>query len=251
MNQIKRIQTVQITGLNSSYDNKTTGLKHPIEALKQGSYIVPEFKEALLKLNTEITKLNGNLYITDLTRTWELQEKARQEFLSGKKKAYVAAPGASFHQAGRAVDIDIFNLKFKNLNETKWLQKLWDIAKPLGFYPIIKSADIHASEAWHFDFPGSDWKKAYEYINVSDKDSVTYQNVCKACIIDIGEWNLEQDQSRILELNIQSQLYRLGRYEIGELDGYLGSKSIKAITDLLGYYSEDKLHVFQNLCQMK
>jgi len=225
----RRITLIKAFGIKSSYDKKNSTEKWDIEVFKDGSFISPDMFEALKILNIKIKSQKGNLYITDLFRSWETQKKARENYLS-KKGSYVAEPGASFHNAGRAVDISVDELNFEKCKKEDWLKKFWDIALPIGFHPIIEKPDIKVSEAWHFDFPGTDWEKPYK--------KLSYSEVAKCAILDIGKWddNVSSKETK-KKMFIQSQLIRLGHYEIGKVDGIIGNKTRKVLSE---YVSEGK-----------
>lgn len=227
----KRIELVPAKGLQSSYIGKKTGKRLPVEVLKESSYICPDMFEALVKLD-ELVRLNkGTLYITDLLRLWTVQAKLHEEYKIAKDdpnikdKPFAAPPGGSFHQAGRAVDFDTKNLNFEGVAKEEQLDLFWTLCKPLGFKPIINIPDEGMSENWHFDFPGDDWSEAYSKMN--------YGEVAKCAILDIGGWNPLEDEEKVRKMFIQAQLIRLGYYEIGKVDGIIGSKT-QRILEFLG-----------------
>jgi hypothetical protein len=228
--KMKRINTVAASGMVSSYKkSKNPNERWDVSVFGETSYITPDMFIALLKLNDKVKENKGELYITELSRTWEMQDRARKEFLTGKKAAYVSPPGGSFHQAGRAVDFSVGELNFKDTTKEKWLKKFWDIAKPIGFYPIITIPDLGASEAWHFDYPGVDWANAYQDAGKSKHDTLDYTLIAKCAILDIGKWNSYVPEVIQLKMFIQAQLIRLGYYEIGEVDGIVGKNTKNAL----------------------
>lgn len=214
-----RIQLVKAHGLTSIYKKKRDPTNRwDVSAFKQGAYVTPDFFEALKKLDKAIVAEGGKFFVTDLRRSWAKQAEARKKYEQGIKKAFVAKPGGSFHNAARAIDISIQELDFPGIPKEDWLEKLWDLAIPLGFQPIIKIPDMRASEAWHFDYPGVDWLDAYE--------KLSYPQIAKCCILDIGDWdepNTSDDKK--LKMFIQAQIIRLGLYEIGKVDGIIGAKT--------------------------
>ena len=237
-----RIELVKASGLVSSYKKKYKPKERwDVEVFKDGAYIAPDMFSALTLLDAKVCDFGGTLYITDLYRSWDVQKKARDDFLSRKKKHFVAPPGGSFHNAGRAVDISIKELNFEGEDREEWLQILWDIAVPLGFSPIITIPDIDASEAWHLDFPGDDWRIAY--------DCLSYVEVAKCAILDIGAWNPRENKDTLESMYIQAQLIRLGKYEICKVDGIVGPKTNKVINDL-GLFNCDKKDVIFHLSAM-
>lgn len=184
---------------------------------------MPDALDALRKLHKAVIQEGGNLFITDLFRSWNVQSLARQEFLDGKKKAFVAPPGNSFHGAGRAIDFDVFNLNFSSVLRHDWLGKFWSIAIPLGWFPIISRPDMHLSECWHFEYPGEDWLPAYKRL--------PNKLVAKCAILDCGQWSPDTPESVLRAMFIQAQLVRLGRYEIVP-DGIVGRLTRTALADL-------------------
>ena len=226
---MKRVQTIGISGLKSSYSKKYK----PKERLdvscfnnqgQQGNFICEDMAEALKILDKIVTESGGSMYIIDLFRNWSVQEASRNQYLSGKKRAFVAPPGGSFHNAGRAVDISVKELSYSGIEKDDWLQKFWDQAKPLGLLPIIKIPNLGTSECWHFDFPGEDWKEAYE--------KLSYPEVAKCATLDIGAWDPSEDPAKVDRMFLQSQLIRLGHYEIGKVDGVIGSKTQRVLDQL-------------------
>lgn len=228
-----RVELVQASGLLSSYKKKSNPTQRwDVSVFKENAYVCPDMLEALIQLDAAVTAQNGTLYITDLGRTWELQQKRREDYEKKIKPAYAAVPGGSFHQAGRAVDFSTSELNFQGVPKEQWLKKFWDICRPLGFHPIISIPDLKKSECWHFDFPGKAWEAAYAYKDKFSSDAIDYTLIAKCCILDIGKWDPKENPDKVMKMYIQAQLIRLGKYEIGTVDGILGQKSWKAVQSL-------------------
>jgi hypothetical protein len=224
--ELLRTHLVKASNLPSSYLYQAgwrNGQRIDVSKFGEGAMICQDMLDALKKLNQTIIENYGTFYVTDLFRSWKKQKQAREDYLSGLKNAFVAEPGKSFHNAGRAVDFDVKNLNFVGINKNKWLERFWDLAKPLGFRPIIKIPDINASEAWHLDFPGNDWSDAY--------DRLSYSEAAKCAILDIGKWG-DGSRDKKQKMFIQSQLIRVGIYEIGKVDGIIGDKTKSALSNL-------------------
>jgi len=223
---IKRIELVPVSGIKSSYPKKY----RPKERLdisvfnnvgQRGNFLCSDMIDALKELDKKVSEKKGNLYVIDAFRTWDIQAENRKKYETGAKKAFVSKPGGSFHNAGRALDISVKELGFEGVDKDEWLQLFWDLCKPLGFHPIIKIPDLGTSECWHFDFPGDDWSDAY--------DSLSYPEVAKCATLDVGEWDPKETEDKVQKMFIQSQLIRLGYFEIGKVDGVIGSKTKKAL----------------------
>lgn len=223
----KRIELEPATGIASSYKKKWKNEYFDISCFnnvgQRGNFITPDFFHALKQLDEMVTLTRGKLHIIDLYRSWEVQAENREKYLSGKKRAYVAKPGGSFHNAGRAVDIKLELLQFEGVDRDDWLEVLWDIAEPIGFKPIIRNPDMDASEAWHFDFPGKEWEKAYKELN--------YSEVAKCCVLDVDAWDPNESNEKVQKMFVQSQLIRLGHWEIGKVDGIIGAKTNQALAE--------------------
>lgn len=236
---LRRIERVSAFGLTSSYKKRRNPRQRwGVEVFKDAAYITPDMFKALVKLNKAVKSNGGELYITGLFRSWRVQAIARKRFKTGEKKDFVAKPGGSFHNAGRAVDISVKELNFEGVNKKDWLQTLWDLAKPLGFEPIIRIPEINASEAWHFDFPGKDWLCAYE--------ELPYARVAKCAILDIGCWNKSTRKTKLMKMFVQAQLIRVGYFDIGEVDGIFGPKTNRALK-IEGYDNMD----VEKICRLR
>jgi len=238
---ILRTTLIPATGFTSSYKKRFKPKERwGVEVFKDSALIAPDFLEGLKLLDQGVRDQNGSFFITELTRTWKRQAAARRLFELKIKKAFVAKPGGSFHNGGRAVDISVQELGFEGIPKEEWLQLLWDIAKPLGFKPIIRIPDIKASEAWHFDFPGRDWELAYS--------KLTYPEIAKCVILDAGLWNSSVDEKKRERMYIQAQCIRLGHFEIGKVDGIIGRKT-ETVLDKLAIRGYDQKTVAEILTQ--
>lgn len=186
--------------------------------------LTPDTFDAAKKLEKEIRKAGGNFVLNTVFRSWAKQQSLVDLHTKDPSHhAFAAPPGGSYHQAGRALDINLNVLNFPDLPKSQWLSKLWTIAISLGFRPIIATPNMEAEEAWHFDYIGF-WK------NVHDKMGNAISAQC--AILDVGNWNPQTPTEQTRNMFIQAQLLRLGCYEIGNIDGIIGSKSLQAIKDL-------------------
>lgn len=204
--------------------------------------LVPEAAETIPQIRTTVENKGGQFGVTSVFRTYEDQARLRQRWEFWKaweksdrtakappKQAYSARPGGSWHEAGRAVDFKVRAwdakqskrvslLCFPNVAEEDQLLTFWRIVKPLGWNPIINKPSIDMSECWHFEFHGI-WAAAVE--------AVGQREAVKAAILDIGNTTDETGMRFI-----QAQLIRLGRFDIGPIDGVLGRRTEQALTAL-------------------
>lgn len=238
MSHAARTQLVKVDdAILSSYGPGGTDPSIPREKLKplahtQMGKMTPDAAKGLLALHEAVLAAGGDFRVTDALRTVQMQEDAHNRYqkwvAAGKpavgsagwdaktmKNAFVAKPGRSFHNSGRAIDVHIAALRFPGLTADKQLDKLWEIARPLGWEPIIGSPDERASEAWHFDFLGP-WK--------SVKARAGYESTAIACAADVA--NGEKDAGW---MRVQGQLQRAG-YNVGSVDGVAGAKTKGALS---------------------
>lgn len=236
--QTARIQLVRVSPIiMSAYDSKgrtgssdRTSLQPLVK--RTSGYMTPDAAAALLELHEVVTAAGGDFRVTDCLRSVAEQAIERGKYeawlAAGAPKSFdraimrrvfVARPGRSFHNAGRAIDIDIAALKFPGLSSDKILDKLWDLAIPRGWRPAIKEPDETAKEAWHFDFMG-EWASVFARLN--------YEQAAMAACLDIGEVG-SFPQAR--ERAIQAHLHRTG-YDVGDIDGLIGKRSLAGLTAL-------------------
>lgn len=172
----------------------------------------PDFSAALDKLKSRLPALRWS----DLFRSYDMQKQSHDDFVSGKKKAFSPPPGGSFHEAGRAMDIDLGTIGMS-------LPAFWDLLKPLGLAPIISTPNNKFSEAWHFDFRGSH-QVVYDYV-ASGKVQATYgayAQAARSAILAIGQTvDGLPDHDYAL---VQSALIRLG-FDPGPIDGVPGFRT--------------------------
>lgn len=224
----------------SSYDRsgKTGGSRDgciPLAKLGKAGVCHPEVAPALLALSDAVAAAGGDFRVTECHRDVEVQRTAHQKYknwleakrpkpgttgwnASTMKSAFVAEPGRSGHNAGRSIDIHIDALRFSGVTVRMQLDKLWEIAIPLGWKPIIKSPDEGASESWHFDYPG-------ELSGVMSRLGYEQWALCGALLVGHGDL---QDYPAVT----QALLCRAG-YDIGKIDGAIGPKSIAALMSAL------------------
>lgn len=190
---------------------------------------VPEMASALLILQAAVLAKGGDFRVTSMTRDLKTQAAAYARYQAWVKAGrppvtspkydpdtmkadVVARPGYSWHNAGRAVDISIKALRFPGVAADKQLDLLWDLARPLGFRPILKTPEERASEAWHFDFMGP-WAGLFQRRG-------DYAEAAMAACLDVGGSGYGRD----VEREIQAHLHRLG-IDVGAIDGLVGTKT--------------------------
>lgn len=226
-------------GILSSYQQKggTGGARatlRPLSTLGEAAFGTPDTVQALIDLHDAVTSEGGDFRVTDFYRPLEAQIAARRKYENwlnaGKpgrldsnfdpktmKADVVAKPGYSFHNAGRAIDFHVGALNFPGVAADQQLDKMWELAKPIGWRPIINAPTESASEAWHMDFMGP-WLPVY--------DRLGYKDAAMCACLDIGIEIYGRDSWRF----VQAQLHRAG-FDVGEVDGRYGSKTESALTE--------------------
>lgn len=241
------VKLVPVDGsIASSYDSAgKTGQPRPqckpLAKLGKAGVAVQEVADALKALSDAVEKAGGDLRITECHRDLSVQLHARRKYdnwvKSGKPKpgtanwngntmkaAFVASPGRSGHNAGRSIDVHLDMLRFPGVPADKQLDRLWEIAIPLGWKPVIKAANERASESWHFDFPG-------ELSGVMTRLGYEQWALCGALLVGHGDL-------QGYEAVTQALLCRAG-FDIGAIDGKIGPKTIAALGRALGVSDTD------------
>ncbi len=182
----------------------------------------PDVREAIRGLAGDVQEAGGRLILSDLFRSYDMQFQAHLDWKTGKKKAYSPPPGGSMHEAGRAFDLSLRDLKIP-------LAEFWKMAARRGVFPIISTPDRKKSEAWHFDCPGSHRLVAEYYRSGKGDNMPPYKAMAASAILAIGvrvdTFADNQDAARL-----QAALVRLG-YEIGNIDGRIGRRTRAAMAE--------------------
>lgn len=181
----------------------------------------PDMKTAIEKAGAALAGKGGRLVLSDLFRSYEMQAAAHDDFVKGRKKAFSPAPGGSFHEAGRAFDLDLSTLKIS-------LADFWALVKPIGLVPIIDTPDPKKSESWHFECRGShqlvsDYYKAGKGKNFDSPYKAAAASAICSIGVKVDKFGANQDAAYV-----QSGLIRLGA-DIGNLDADIGQRTRAAL----------------------
>lgn len=188
---------------------------------KRMAQCTPDTQRALIEIGKAVEKEKGHLFLSDLFRSYEMQLQSHLDWKSGRKKAFSPPPGGSMHEAGRAFDLDLDNLKIP-------LADFWKIAKKFDVFPIIQKPTAGASESWHFDCRGSH-QKVYQYYSAGKGGNMkSYTAMAVSGILSIGV-QVDAFSKKQTEATIQAGLIRLG-FELGNIDGDIGQKTRGALT---------------------
>jgi hypothetical protein len=183
----------------------------------------PDTHTAIFNIATAVAKKGGRLILSDLFRSYDMQAQSHQDYISKKKKAFSPPPGGSFHEAGRAFDMDLSAIKIS-------LADFWTIAAKFGVFPIITQPKPNVSEAWHFDCRGSHQIIYQYYADGKGKNFKPYTAASASGILSIGV-HVDAFGANQTQAALQSCIVRLGQ-EIGNIDGQIGRKSQQALANL-------------------
>lgn len=235
-----RVHLVPVDGeILSSYGDggRTGGPRTHLRALASlggAGRMTPDAAAALLVLHRAVLDAGGDFRVTDCYRATSEQAAARARYerwiaagspstksaafdAQTMKAAFVAKAGRSNHNAGRAVDLDVGALRFPHVAADRQLDTLWEIARPIGWRPIIKAPTEGASESWHFDYLGP-WALVQARLG--------YEQAAIAAVLDLGDVSaFPSDGAR---RRIQSTLHRAG-FDVGDIDGITGVRTEAAI----------------------
>jgi hypothetical protein len=237
----------------SSYDaagqtgGPRSGLR-PLARLGKAGVATPDTAEALLALSNAVGAAGGDLRVTECHRDVVVQRLARARYdrwvAAGRpapsspgfdrhamKAAFVARPGRSMHNAGRAIDVHVSMLRFPGARPDEILDRLWAIAEPLGWSPVIRRPDENASEAWHFDYWGP---------LASVRDRLGYEQAALCGAVLVGHGDLTGYAALVQALLV------LSGSSIGQIDGDAGPRTLAALADALGCSSEAAARVVRN-----
>jgi hypothetical protein len=99
--------------LTSIYKNRD-GQRVPLP--KRMAQCTPDMEAAIRAVSADLEQRGGRLFLSDLFRSFDMQLQSHMDFVNGKKTAFSPPPGGSLHEAGRALDLDIENLKCLDRN---------------------------------------------------------------------------------------------------------------------------------------
>ncbi len=185
----------------------------------------PDTHSAILAILAEVQARGGDLVLSDLFRTHDMQLQAALDFETGKKSAFSPRPVGSMHEAGRAFDLSLADLKLKKIP----LQDFWEIAAQFGVFPIIDQPISSKDEAWHFDCPGSHQVVRDYYAAKKATGFVPYKAMAMSAVMALGI-GVDEFKDRQKEAALQFDLIRLG-FVPGPVDGFIGVKTRGALED--------------------
>jgi murein L,D-transpeptidase YcbB/YkuD len=119
--------------------------------------LVREAAEALQKVYEQVSAEGGHLYISDMLRSATMQQKAHEDWKSGRKSSYSPPACSSVHESGRAIDIDAYDTGIGH-------KRVREILNANGWTNIVQT--LTGKECWHYEFRDEKWeeyRKKYGY----------------------------------------------------------------------------------------
>jgi len=180
---------------------------------KRMSKLVRPAAVALKKVFMELVKVRGHLYISDMFRSATQQQRAHEDWKSGRKTAYSPPSCHSVHEAARAIDIDAFDTGIGH-------QRVREILNKHGWVNIVDT--LTGAECWHYEFRQKKWQ--------SYKEKHGYAAMAHSMKEEIGNlagFQIAQAEKKAVRW-LQDSLNKILRIRLS-VDGIIGEKTRKAV----------------------
>lgn len=209
--------------------------------VQDSAWACPPGHARALGLLDESMRAHGSrgVRLVELGRSWAFQAHEREKYdtwvaagmpdptstryvKDRMRTMYLARPGESLHQSGCAIDIDVEALDFAGIDSREQLAVFWEIAKPLGWRPIIGQPDASQSECWHFDW----WPAPVARINTTlrARDRLSYPHTALALAVLARRFQGTNTTARL----VQARLL-LDGHDVGWTDGVIGPRTLAGL----------------------
>lgn len=172
---------------------------YPLKSEKKGplpknmAYLTPDAARALEAAAREFEQMGCCFRLSDAYRSTAMQAKAHEDWRTGRKKAYSPPAGGSFHEAGRAIDIDLAALIHKP-SVPKGFRQIGEpevraVLARHGWTPISSMGHpnmVDVSESWHFEFRGP-FQAVYDKEVRRGNKAGAYKAAARAAIKDLSQ----------------------------------------------------------------
>lgn len=202
---LKGVVKVRVPGIYGAKGN-------PLPA-RMAQLVLPA-AQALQRVYEEIAGEGGHLFISDMFRSSEEQQKAHEDYQSGRKADYSPPSCSSVHEAARAIDIDAFDTGIGH-------RRVREILNKHGWVNIVDT--LNGSECWHYEFREKHWeayKKQHGYSAMAramKQEIGNIEGLAQALSREEGIKWLQESLNKILGLKL-------------ETDGICGKKTKEAIS---------------------
>ena len=202
--RLKNVVKVRVPGI---YGKKGNPLPKRMAKLVQPAAV------ALQKVFEDVVKAGGHLYISDMFRSATQQQKAHEDWKSGRKTAYSPPSCNSVHEAARAIDIDAFDTGIGH-------QRVRQILNKHGWVNIVDT--LTGAECWHYEFREKKWE--------SYKEQHGYSAMAHAMKEEIGNLaSLRQAEAEKEAVRwLQDSLNKILKTRLN-VDGITGEKTRDAV----------------------
>jgi peptidoglycan hydrolase-like protein with peptidoglycan-binding domain len=139
--------------------------------------------EALDEVYEEVARKGGHLYISDMFRSAEDQQRAHEDYLAGRKESFSPPACSGVHESGRAIDIDAFDTGIGHARTRR-------ILNDHGWVNIVES--LTASECWHYEFREARWEEFKDQNGYSAMAHAMKEEIGNVQGSDLAEANREE-----------------------------------------------------------
>lgn len=187
---------------------------------KRMSKLVRPSAEALQNIYNQIVMGGGHLYISDMFRNAAEQQKAHEDWKTGRKPDFSPPSCGSVHEAARAIDIDAFDTGIGH-------KRVREILNANGWINIVDT--LTGSECWHYEFREKKWE---DY-----KNENSYTEMAHAMKEEIGNLiGLRTAESRKKDVRwLQESLNKILGIDL-VVDGLYGEKTKVAVREFQQKY---------------
>ena len=205
----ERLTNVVKVKVPSIYFRSTTRAPLP----KRMAKLVRPAAKSLTKVYKDVVKEGGHLYISDMFRSAKDQQKAHEDWKSGRKSSYSPPSCNSVHEAARAIDIDAFDTGIGH-------KRVREILNKHGWTNIVST--LTGSECWHYEFRQAKWEKY--------KQKHGYPAMAREMKEEIGNTigvsQAERNKLSICELQENLNIIMGNNLEV---DGFFGATTKEAV----------------------
>lgn len=157
--QLKDVVVVRVPGI---YGTKGDPLPRRMARLVRPAAL------ALQKVYDDVVSEGGHLFLSDMFRSAADQQKAHEDWKTGRKTAFSPPAGGSVHESGRAIDIDAFDTGIGH-------KRVRELLNRHGWVCIVET--LTGAECWHYEF-----RQQFEQV----REKQGYPAMARAMIEAIG-----------------------------------------------------------------